>query len=127
VSLRINDVAEGDSGPGFVALRRTWHDDTVQLRIPRGLTCHPLAGRGDLVAFRDGPLALAGLTTHQPTLVGDRDHPGTFIDRIGEWYTYHQDRYAVRGQADALTLAPLRDVVDEPFTLYFPLRQAPSR
>ncbi len=52
--------------PGtFVELRRRWGNDTLHLAFPKSLVSEPLPGAPRLVAFRDGPVVLAGLNPGQ--------------------------------------------------------------
>ena len=51
----------------------------MELLLPKGLSCFPLADRPDTAAFLDGPVVLAGLTDRQKVLTGDLEHPETML------------------------------------------------
>ena len=121
--ISINGKAEPPAeGPGFAAVEREWHNETIRVEMPRSLWTCPLPDEPDTVAFMDGPVVLAGLCDHEPTLLGDKDHPETMLrpDREREWGSWHR-WYRVRGQAVNFRLIPLHQVVDERYTVYFPV------
>lgn len=109
---------------GHQSIRRTWSGrTTVQIELPRKLVTVPLPDRADTVAFMDGPLVLAGLCPEERTLVGDADRPEDILvpDNEREWQRWNGTYRAV-GQDRGLRFIPVHEVIDEPFTLYFPLR-----
>ncbi|HUT62251.1 MAG TPA: beta-L-arabinofuranosidase domain-containing protein [Phycisphaerae bacterium] len=110
---------------GFAKVERTWRKDTIRIELPRSLWTCPLPDEPDTVAFMDGPVVLAGLCDHEPTLRGDKDHPETMLrpDREREWGSWFR-RYRLRGQADNFCFIGLHQVVDERYTVYFPVEGA---
>jgi len=108
----------------FVALQRTWHEDEVYIALPkRPYTC-PLPDAPEMVAFMDGPVVLAGLCDEEITLCGDPAHPEAILtpDNEREWAYWRYD-YRTRGQPRNIRFTPLHEVVDERYTVYFPLRE----
>jgi len=129
--------------PGtFVELRRRWGNDTLHVAFPKSLVSEPLPGDPRLVAFRDGPVVLAGLNPGQAATAvekpaggytarpnyaidglrihGDPAHPTDFLvpDNEREWHYWRGD-YRTRGQERDFRLIPLYEVRDEVFTVYF--------
>src|SRR6185295_14056501 len=45
----------------FVAIRRAWHEDHIQIALPYRLSAEPLPDQPDTVAFMEGPVVLAGV------------------------------------------------------------------
>jgi DUF1680 family protein len=123
--ITINGVAEAPPGEtGFHRIRRTWSDDRVRLAFPRALSSCPLPDRPDTVAFLDGPVVLAGLCDEGRTLHGDAAHPETILtpDNEREWGGWLPG-YRTVGQEREVRFIPLHEVVDEAYTLYFPVKE----
>lgn len=114
-------VAAG--GARFEPLRRTWHDDTVRVVLPKQLTAEPLPDDPRLVAFMDGPVVLAGLVDEERALVGDASRPGDLLtpDNEREWGEW-QASYRTRGQVRNFRLIPLHEVREQRYTVYFPFK-----
>jgi DUF1680 family protein len=110
----------GASAGEFACLARTWHDDTLLLELPKALRPEPLPDEPGTVAWLDGPVPLAGLCDHEPTLVGD---PATMLvpDNEREWGNWLRGWRTV-GQARNIRFRPLHEITDEAYTLYFPVR-----
>jgi DUF1680 family protein len=128
--LFVNDEpvpVTGARPTSFWPLRRLWSHDTVRLELPRALSTCPLPDRPDVVAFMDGPLALAGLIDSERLLVGDPADACSLIELADErhWNTW-QDHYRLRNQAVGMQLMPLRDITDERYTVYFPVTRTPG-
>ncbi len=109
--------------PGFCVIRRRWHQDSIQLELPKGLTICAIPDEPDTVAFLDGPVALAGLCDREITLYGDKARPDTILkpDNERQWGTWLSG-YRTVGQPANINLRPLYEIVDEPYTVYFPVR-----
>lgn len=107
----------------YVALRRTWKKDRVRLILPKAVTVSPLPDRPEMVAFMDGPDVLAGLTSDEPELVCDRERPESLLVPYDErqWSEWLPS-YITRGQGRNIRFVPLNSVIDEQYTVYFPLR-----
>jgi len=118
-------VAVPVGGTAFCRLPRQWHNDRVRVELPKALTTCPLPDRPDLVAFLDGPVVLAGLCDEERVLQGDPTCPQSLLtpDVEREWGRWLPGWRTV-GQARGLRFIPLHDVVDEPYTVYFPVRDA---
>jgi uncharacterized protein len=124
-SVELNgDAQPVRARPGeFMAVRRVWAEDRLRITLPRQLTSVPLPGDPAMVAFMDGPVALAGLCDGELTLYGDRDDPDSLLapDNEREW-TFWRPGYKTRGQPRNIRFLPLHEIVDQRYTTYFPIR-----
>ncbi|MDT0444719.1 beta-L-arabinofuranosidase domain-containing protein [Streptomyces johnsoniae] len=123
VTLTVNgERREVPDGARRATVRRVWHDDVVRLELPRALRAVPLPDRPDAVAFRHGPVVLAGLCDEERRLVGDPDRPETLLAPDEE-----RDPFAWRGswralgQDRGLRFVPLHEVEEESYAVYFPV------
>ena len=109
----------------WVPLRRTWQDDRVHVDLPRRLSPCPLPDMPGMVAFMDGPEALAGLCDGDITLYGDSDRPETMLtpDNEREWGNWLTG-YRTYNQARNIRLIPLHRVRDERYTVYFSVKSS---
>jgi hypothetical protein len=109
---------------GYLTLARTWGRDTVRLTVPKALTTCPLPDEPGTVAFLEGPVVLAGLCDDGRTLYGDIEHPDTLLapDNEREWNDWKL-RYRTVNQDRTLRFVPLHEVIDERYTVYFPVRE----
>ena len=117
---------EAEHAPSsYWSIRRTWQRDRLHVELPKGLTTSPLPDRPDMVAFMDGPVVLAGLCDEERTLCGDTDHPETILvpDNEREWRAWRPG-YRTRNQARGIRFLPLYEIVDERYTVYFPVVKA---
>jgi hypothetical protein len=117
---------EADFSPSsYRSIRRTWQRDRLHVELPKGLTTSPLPDRPDMVAFMDGPVVLAGLCDEERTLCGDQVQPETILvpDNEREWRAW-QPGYRTRNQARGIRFLPLYEIVDERYTVYFPVVKA---
>lgn len=111
--------------PGsFVTIRRRWTDDKVVLELPKGLWADPIPDEPGTVAFLDGPAVLAGLVDEQRTLYGDKSRPETILapDNEREWGNW-LGGYRTINQNRNFRLLPIHEVVDQKYTVYFPVRR----
>jgi DUF1680 family protein len=112
------------SGPGsFVSVPRFWQNDQVRLELPKSLWTVPVPDEPNMMAFMDGPVVLAGLVDEERTLHGNASHPETLLTpenerQWGEWL----HGYRTCGQERSARFIPLYEVVDERYTVYFPIR-----
>lgn len=107
----------------FHHLHRTWlEDDRVRLEFPHTLSTCPLPDEPGTASFMEGPVVLAGLCPHEVTLQGDINHPETVLvlDHEREWSNW-KIGYRARSQARGVRFIPLYEVIDEPYTIYFPI------
>jgi len=68
---------------------------------------------------------LAGLCDEERALVGDKDDPRTLLtpDNEREWGSW-QSGYRTQHQARNIRFTPLYEVIDQRYTVYFPIRPA---
>ncbi len=117
----VNGEAVDADGSWFV-ISRTWQaGDTVTVVFPKAVQAIPLPEDESMVAFRYGPVALAGLTEEELTLTGDLK--ALFVhDNEREWGLWY-DSFRTRGQQKNIRFIPLRDVGYEAYTVYFPWKK----
>lgn len=109
---------------GYLVLERTWQEDQVDILLPKGITCWPLADRPTTVAFLYGPVVLAGLIDREITLTGDLSHPETIVQTQNErqWDNWLLG-FSTVGQLENFSLIPLYEVGKETYTVYFPIQE----
>jgi DUF1680 family protein len=115
---------EATAGPSsFHRMTRIWKQDTIHLELPKSVTCCPIPDEPDTVAFLDGPVVLAGLCSEERLLAGGKDNPSSFLvpDNEREWSRWLSG-YRTVGQQRGLRFRPLHEIVDEPYTVYFPTK-----
>ena len=107
---------------GYLVLERTWQEDQVDILLPKGITCWPLADRPTTLAFLYGPVVLAGLIDREITLTGDLSHPETIVQPQNErqWDNWLLG-FSTVGQLENFSLIPLYEVGKETYTVYFPI------
>jgi hypothetical protein len=112
------------SRPGFLVIDRTWNDDEVRLVLPKKLVSCPMPDRPDMIAVMDGPVVLAGLCSEERKIIGDPEDPSSFLtpDNEREWWKL-LGGYRTYGQDPGIRFIPLYDVIDESYTLYFPVEK----
>jgi len=124
--IEVNGTAEAVSaGPSsFHTIKRKWNNDRIQIEFPKGLTASPLPDEPGTVALLDGPVVLAGMCDREWTLKGDLSDPTTILkpENEREW-GYWLRGYRTAGQNPGLFFKPLHEIVDEPYTVYFPVRK----
>ena len=124
--LEVNGAAQPLQGRAgsFAPVRRLWHNDTVRLVLPKTITAAPIPDEPETMAFLDGPVVLAGLCEQEIALRGDPQTPAALFaaDNEREWGRW-MNGYRSVGQATTIRFKPLYEVVDEPYTLYFPVRR----
>jgi DUF1680 family protein len=111
----------------FVVLRRQWSHDAVEVSLPRGIAVWPLPDRPELMAFTDGPVALAGLCSLEEPILGDREAPETILveDDERDWATWKRS-YRARTRGGSIRFVPLHQIGDEQYTVYFPVVEDPN-
>jgi len=109
---------------GHLSVTRKWFDDTVSLVLPMGLSAYPLPDRKGTVAFRYGPIALAGLCGEERTLYGDIDDLKSFMaaDDERRWNRWGQGWRTV-GQPVNFSFIPMYDIGYKTYTVYFPVEK----
>ena len=124
--ISLNDGARESAAPTpgrWHTIRRTWHNDTVRIDLPKALTTCPMPDAPEMVAFMEGPTVLAGLVDGERMLVGDPARPGEILTadderRWDRWFA----RYRTRGQERNFRLVPLNEIDDQNYTVYFEMR-----
>ena len=128
VKLAVNGepVTVQERAPGFVPIARQWSNDRIDLELPKSLTAFPIADRPELAAFMDGPVVLAGLCAEERTLYGDPDALASLLtpDNEREW-GHWLSGYRTKNQPVAIRFMPLNEVIDERYTVYFPVERHP--
>jgi len=126
-TITVNGEPQAVSGEpsGACVLRRVWRSDRVKIVLPKRLACCPLPDQPDTVAFIDGPVVLAGLCDEERPLYGDPSRPEALLapDNEREWHLW-KPGYRAIGQPRGLRFAPLFQISDERYTVYFPVRPA---
>ena len=122
INAKRETVSAVDSA--YHSIRRIWSDDRIRMELPKSLTTCPIADDPQLVAFMDGPVVLAGLCDEERTLYGDINDPSSILipdaERVlNRW----QSGYRVRNQESGMRFKPLYDVIDDPYTVYFPVKR----
>lgn len=106
----------------YAVIKRFWNQDEIDIRMPKGITCWPLADEKNTVAFLDGPVVLAGLISEERTLVGDIGNPYSLIcphheRQWSEWTSMYKTVNQMRG----FYFKPLKDIGNQDYTVYFPV------
>jgi len=108
--------------PSFVGITREWHDDTVCITLPKKITMERLPDMPDIAAFMEGPAVLAGLTCKERKLHFNPNKPEDLFRVLdGRHWARWNNRFITVGQEENIEFIPLCDVVDEKYTLYFPI------
>lgn len=110
------DVIARD-GSFFIALSPG--ENRLSLRFLMALTAHPLPGSEEWFAFREGPVALAGIT-ERDSLRCDGERPEQLLRRFDErrWNSWRTE-YRTANEASSVRFVPLHTITDQPYTVYF--------
>lgn len=115
--------AEVESVNGFAELDRVWEDDTVNLYFPAALTTCSLPDMPQLLAFREGPIVLAGLCESDRGIYLAQNDPTSALTPVTEHtydtFPWRQSVYRTIHQPENFELVPLYDITDERYTVYF--------
>lgn len=108
---------------GFVTLYGDWKSQEITVTLPKGITAWPLEGQPDMVAFLDGPIALAGLVEEERTLYY-KEKPEEILkpDNERRWSQWLPDWKTV-GQPVNFVFRPLNQIGYETYTTYFPIEK----
>lgn len=109
---------------GYAAVTRQWTKDEIEVKLPKGITLWPLADEKNTVAFLDGPVVLAGLVSDERMLIGKLDDPSTMIAPYherewGNWTSSYKTVNQMRG----FYFKPLKDIGNQDYTVYFPVKE----
>ena len=108
---------------GYYLLNKTWHEDDIEITLPKTITTHALPDEENTVAFLDGPITLAGLCSEERTLLGDIRNPLSILKPADErrWQQWQPNWYT-HGQPVNIRFQPLYTIGNERYTVYFPVR-----
>lgn len=108
---------------GYMNLTGQWEDDEINVFFPSEIRKEFLPDQPELAAFVDGPIVLAGMTARNVITADAKDQPEDLLfPRMEHTYgtfTWSQNEYVTRKQAENFRLVPLYDVTDEIYTIYF--------
>lgn len=134
IRVRVPEWAEGEyavesdvpvtSAGGFAQWQHSGAHSVVEIAFPLRLRSAPIPDEPGTVAFLEGATVLAGMVDREVTLRGSADDPDGMLapDDERHWSQW-RTRYRYVGGPESFTLAPLRDIADEAFTVYFPVRE----
>lgn len=86
----------------------------------------PIPDEPGTVAFVEGPVVLAGLVDHEVQLRGEVQSASSLLapDNERQWTQWLRG-YRTVGQPSSIRFRPVHEIVDEPFSLYFPVSTRP--
>ncbi|MGN1377311.1 MAG: beta-L-arabinofuranosidase domain-containing protein [Dorea sp.] len=118
------EKADYEKKQGYALIEREWQEDEIQVRMPYGLICWPLPDEPQTVAFLAGPVVLAGIVPEERMLRGDIAHPETMIRPHHErqWSSW-TSQYKTVNQERGFYLKPLKDIGNQSYTVYFPVKE----
>lgn len=111
---------------GFAVLARTWHENEVVITLPKKITAWPLPDQQDMVAFLDGPVALAGLVDEERTLYYQETPEEILIPYDERRWAQWLPGWKTKGQPVNFVLQPLYRIGYERYTTYFPVKKVRS-
>ena len=119
-----HEVCNYEIEGGYAVVERQWFNDIIEVILPKGITCWPLADKKDTVAFLDGPVLLAGLVEEERTLYGDIKDLSTLIAPHDErhWAEW-LNNYKTVNQPVNFYFKPIYDIGKEKYTVYFPVKK----
>jgi len=124
-TLLVNGKSEKiSSKPSSIfVLNKSWHNDTVRLILPKTVSTSSIPDAPNMIAFMDGPVVLAGLCEEEKILYGAKNNPATILTPHNEreWRRWLYG-YRTINQDQNFLFLPLYEVVDEKYTVYFPIR-----
>ena len=112
-----------DAKDGFLTIQRSWQNgDELRLILPLCITAVAAADDPDLVAFRFGPIALAGLCSEERSLHTHGHELQTLLlhDNEREWGNWKRT-FRTRYQETGIRFIPIYDIGYEPYQVYFPV------
>ncbi len=107
---------------GALAIAHPGGRTSVDIAFPFALRAIPIPDEPSTVAFAEGPVVLAGLVDREVSLHGDVSQPASLLapDNERQW-TQWLPGYRTVGQSSSIRFRPLHEIVDEPYSLYFPI------
>jgi hypothetical protein len=95
---------------------------SIDIEFPFAVRAVPIPDEPTTVAFVEGPVVLAGLVDREVSLRGDASSAATLLtpDNERQWAQWLRG-YRTVGQTSAIRFRPLHEIVDEPYSVYFPI------
>ena len=109
---------------GFIRIRRNWSVNKITLSLPWKLEAVELPDNQEMIAFRKGPIAYAGLCGREFILYGDKNDADSLFnvyeeggrgDQLFLWHQWYKSRCCQNG----FILKPLYEITDEAYNVYF--------
>jgi hypothetical protein len=126
--IKVNGVQE--SVPvltGSYAINRSWHEDELTLEFPTEVYAESLPDTKDVAAFMEGPIVLAGICEKEIILKGDTKKSETILmpeyEHQYKIFPWKKSHYRTVHQDRNIKFMPLYEVVDERYTIYFPVEK----
>ena len=96
---------------------------SVDIAFPFALRAVPIPDEPATVAFAEGPVVLAGLVDREVSLDGDASSAASLLapDNERQWTEWLRG-YRTVGQSSTIRFRPVHEIVDEPYSLYFPIK-----
>ncbi|QTE30961.1 beta-L-arabinofuranosidase domain-containing protein [Pengzhenrongella sicca] len=107
---------------GFLTFEHTGGRTSLEVAFGFAVHAVPIPDEPTTVAFVEGPVVLAGLVEGEVALYGDPGAAAELLvpDNERQWSAW-LTRYRVTGQPTTVRLRPLHEVVDERYSVYFPI------
>lgn len=117
-----SDDALFEAVDGALLLNHPGGRGSVDIAFPFALRTVAIPDEPETVAFMEGPVVLAGLVDREVALRGDPDAAASLLrsDDERHWSQWRR-RYRSVGQPLGIRFLPLHEVVDEQFSVYFPV------
>ncbi|HXD08638.1 MAG TPA: hypothetical protein VN653_01145, partial [Anaerolineales bacterium] len=119
------------------SIRRVWHNDTLQITLPQGLSLSRLPDRPETVAFMEGPVVLAAILGDGPgrtgqaeainekTLYCKKEEPTAVLVPDNERDSSRwRVGFRTQAQAQNIRFIPLYEIQDECYAVYFPIQES---
>jgi uncharacterized protein len=112
---------------GYYSINREWKNDEIFVEFPTKVYSIPLTDSKNKYAFMEGPIVLAGITDNDSYLKGDVNNAESILFReYGHEYKmfpWKQSHYWTNNQGINIRFIPLYEIVDERYTIYFPVQK----
>lgn len=104
---------------GYMSIPCNGHELDISVVFYQGLTVHEMDDNQDMIAFRYGPVVLAGIT-ERDVLHGDRSEPNSILIPWNEkiWGSWTRE-YRSRLEDENINFKPIHEITDENYTVYF--------
>ena len=121
VSLTVDgEKVEAKPQNGYITLIRNWAGQEIVVDFKLAIAAIQLKD-SPRFAFREGPIALAGIIDREVSLNGSPDHLEAIIRPYAEReWDFWRNRFTTAGQSENFVLKYLYEIYDEQYTVYFP-------